>query len=347
MNNNRTTISKFEEFFVTYYKDELFYVLENYPIEKSMDIQYEILYNFDLDLADLLIDKPEEVIISAQQAIKNFDPLEKDADINIRLLNIPNKISLNELNSKDYMGKLISTEGIIKSISESSARLDCAVFECKGCMRLCEVEQTSNNRILEPSLCSECGGRNFRLLHDDSKYVDTQNAILTNSDLRLSIREKYTALKIILEDDLVNTVSKYDEVNIIGILKPEYNKKTKNFKKILYVNNIFPLNAAKEENVEDSFDIDDEVSRNSSEYSNWRNNVLNRDKVCQCCGLEKRLHAHHIYGYKEYPEFAYDENNGVTLCQFCHEKYHTVYGLKDINPIKFVEFIKRFGVRNE
>ena len=29
----------------------------------------------------------------------------------------------------------------------------------------------------------------------------------------------------------------------------------------------------------------------------------------------------------------------------CHDKYHSVYGLKDINPVDFMNFIKRFGVR--
>ena len=39
---------------------------------------------FDPDLADLLIEKPEEVIEASKSAIKNIDPLVKDADINIR-----------------------------------------------------------------------------------------------------------------------------------------------------------------------------------------------------------------------------------------------------------------------
>lgn len=80
------------------------------------------------------------------------------------------------------------------------------------------------------------------------------------------------------------------------------------------------------------------------QYNDWRKNVLNRDKVCQCCGLDKHLHVHHLFGYKEHPELATNENNGITLCKFCHNKYHSVYGVKNINPLDFMDFMNRFKV---
>lgn len=80
-------------------------------------------------------------------------------------------------------------------------------------------------------------------------------------------------------------------------------------------------------------------------YDNWRRSILNRDKVCQCCGHDDKLEVHHLFGYKENPSLAVNKFNGITLCKFCHDKYHSVYGLKGINPVDFVDFIKRFGVR--
>lgn len=80
-------------------------------------------------------------------------------------------------------------------------------------------------------------------------------------------------------------------------------------------------------------------------YDKWRNTILSKDnQKCVCCGLDKHLEAHHLYGYKEHPELAIEPDNGVTLCSFCHKKYHSIYGVKDINPRDFVEFIRRFGV---
>lgn len=80
------------------------------------------------------------------------------------------------------------------------------------------------------------------------------------------------------------------------------------------------------------------------DYPQWRSKVLTRDKVCQCCGHDDKLEVHHLFGYKENPSLQTNTGNGVTLCKFCHKKYHSIYGLKDINPVDFMEFIKQFGV---
>lgn len=79
-------------------------------------------------------------------------------------------------------------------------------------------------------------------------------------------------------------------------------------------------------------------------YPQWRNKVLTRDKVCQCCGHDDKLEVHHLFGYKENPSLQTNTGNGVTLCKFCHAKYHSIYGLKNINPIDFIDFIKTYGV---
>jgi len=74
----------------------------------------------------------------------------------------------------------------------------------------------------------------------------------------------------------------------------------------------------------------------------WRKNVLARDQKCVICGGEKHLEAHHIFGYKGYPELRDNVDNGITLCQFCHGNYHSQYGVKNPNPVTFVNFIKGF-----
>ena len=93
----KTSIAKFEEFFSTAYKDDLFETLERYPDERSFIIDYNNLELFDPDLADLLIDKPEEILTAASEAIKNIDPLVKDTNINVRVENLANLIPLNIL----------------------------------------------------------------------------------------------------------------------------------------------------------------------------------------------------------------------------------------------------------
>ncbi|SEL37954.1 replicative DNA helicase Mcm [Methanobrevibacter gottschalkii] len=334
---SQTSISKFEEFFATLYKDNVFEILEQYPDKKSLIVDFQRLEMFDPDLADLLIDKPEEVIEAAQTAIKNIDPLVKDADINIRFENLSNLIRLQDLNSK-YIGSFVSYDGIIEEVNEPSPRIYTGVFECRGCMRLHAVEQPSVNRIIEPTLCSECGGRSFRLLQDESKYVNTQMVITGSKDTSRK-------LQVIFDDDLTS----WDEYNLgqhirfTGTLKTFREEKSGRFKFYLYCNHIERL--SEEDYIDDIEEVEKEYGdRDSPEYNAWRSEVISRDKVCQCCGSKKYPVAHHIFGYEHYPKHRVDPNNGIRLCKWCHGKYHSHYGM-NANPKTFVKFIRRFGTR--
>ena len=338
INKCQTSICKFEEFFSIEYKDELFKILTKYPDEKSLIINYPTLEIFDHDLADLLIDKPDEVIDAAEASIKNIDPLVKDAYINIRFENLSNIIPLQYLNSK-YAGSFVSFEGIIEDVEKPNARIKTSIFECRGCMRLFEVEQPSDNTIIEPSLCSECGGRKFRLLREESKYVDTQELIVGS-------RHTSRKIKVILEDDLIS----WDDYNIgqfirfTGTLKT-YPRKKGNYNFYLYCNHIERL--SEELFIEDDIEEAEKEyrDRTSPEYQAWKSEVVSRDKVCKCCGSEKHPVAHHVFSYENYPKLRVDPNNGIRLCKWCHGKYHSHYGITNANPKTFTEFIKRFGTK--
>ena len=243
---SQTSIAKFEEFFATSYKDDVFEILETYPDNRSLTVDYNTLEIFDPDLADLLIDKPEEVIEAAQIAVKNIDPLAKDADLNIRFKNVTNVIPLKILLSK-YIGTFVAAEGIVRKTDEIRPRIETAVFECRGCMRLHEVEQTSDRTILEPSLCGECGGRSFRLLQEESHYIDTQTARMQEPLENLSGGTEPKQMLMILEDDLVDELNPGDKVRITGTLKTFREERSGKFKNYIYVNHIEPLEQEFEE----------------------------------------------------------------------------------------------------
>ncbi|WP_432645517.1 minichromosome maintenance protein MCM [Methanobrevibacter sp.] len=243
---SQTSIAKFEEFFATSYKDDVFDILEKYPDERSLTVDYRALEIFDPDLADLLIDKPEEVIHAASIAIKNIDPLVKDADINIRFEQLSNIIPLKTLLSK-YIGTFVSADGIVRKTDEIRPRIETGVFECRGCMRLHEVEQSSANTIIEPSLCSECGGRSFRLLQEESKYIDTQTARMQEPLENLSGGTEPKQMLMVLEDDLVDKLNPGDKVRITGTLKTFREERSGKFKNYIYVNHIEPLEQEFEE----------------------------------------------------------------------------------------------------
>ncbi|QEF94184.1 minichromosome maintenance protein MCM [Methanothermobacter sp. KEPCO-1] len=229
------TLTKFEEFFsLKKYKDRVFESIEKYPNVRSIEVDYLDLEMFDPDLADLLIEKPDDVIRAAQKAIRNIDPLRKNVDLNIRFSGVSNVIPLRELRSK-FIGKFVAVDGIVRKTDEIRPRIVKAVFECRGCMRLHEVSQ-STNMITEPSLCSECGGRSFRLLQDESEFLDTQTLKLQEPLENLSGGEQPRQITVVLEDDLVDTLTPGDIVRVTGTLRTVRDERTRRFKNFIYGN---------------------------------------------------------------------------------------------------------------
>lgn len=243
---SKTSVAKFEEFFSTSEcKEIVSEALAKYPDERSVVVNYLQLEMFDPDLADLLIEKPEEVIQAAQKAIKNIDTARKNADLQVRFENLSNVIPLRDLKSK-YIGKFVAVDGIIRKANEIRPRIVNAMFECRSCMRLHEVPQKSN-MISEPALCQECGGRSFRLIQDESEFIDTQTTKLQEPLENLSGGEQPRQINVVLEDDLVDSITPGDIIRITGTLKTVRDEQTKLFKNYIYCNYIDALEQEFEE----------------------------------------------------------------------------------------------------
>lgn len=93
------------------------------------------------------------------------------------------------------------------------------------------------------------------------------------------------------------------------------------------------------------------VERSTYEYRQWRKAVFVRDKfTCTCCGARNykglgktvRLEAHHIDDWKNNVDKRYDVDNGATLCQDCHIKFHSLFGKHGNNYEQLVDFYKQY-----
>ena len=65
------------------------------------------------------------------------------------------------------------------------------------------------------------------------------------------------------------------------------------------------------------------------EYTTFIKSVLARDNyTCQCCGKisASNLVVHHLDGYNWCKEKRTDVTNGITLCDNCHNNFHSIYG---------------------
>lgn len=91
------------------------------------------------------------------------------------------------------------------------------------------------------------------------------------------------------------------------------------------------------------------VERSTYEYRDWRRKIFERDLyTCQCCkakngfGKYIRLEAHHIFDWKNNTKLRYEITNGITLCQNCHTKFHSLYGKKGNSDLQLKEFLNNY-----
>lgn len=87
--------------------------------------------------------------------------------------------------------------------------------------------------------------------------------------------------------------------------------------------------------------------RATPEYISWRKLVFSRDMyTCKRCGAHSgggksiRLNAHHIYNWSDHPELRYDTDNGITLCEKCHNEFHSIYGKRNNNQDQLTSFLQ-------
>lgn len=69
--------------------------------------------------------------------------------------------------------------------------------------------------------------------------------------------------------------------------------------------------------------ISKQGERRTSIYFNWRKQIWLRDNFkCKIANQDcsGKIEAHHILGFKEYPELRYEINNGITLCHAHHPR---------------------------
>jgi 5-methylcytosine-specific restriction endonuclease McrA len=91
-----------------------------------------------------------------------------------------------------------------------------------------------------------------------------------------------------------------------------------------------------------------DIDKRTKEYKEWRSQVYERDNyTCISCRDNSggNLHAHHIENYSSSIELRLNINNGITLCNNCHNpaikgSFHNIYGTKNNNKLQLDEFIK-------
>src|SRR3989338_1233792 len=196
-------IQLFQDFLETHYKTELF---ENARMGKEfIVVNFQELTKFNPDLAQLLIDNPEEILKAFELSIRNFDLPKETKNFKIRINNLPlsQRILVRNIRSP-ILGKFIWTEGVVRQKSDVRPHVTSARFECPSCGNVIPILQT-DNKFREPPRCG-CGRKGkFRLL--SKELVDAQGIVLEESTKDLEGGAQPKRINIFLQGDLVSTMT--------------------------------------------------------------------------------------------------------------------------------------------
>ena len=190
-------IERFKEFMESAYHDEL-HNLAARGIN-VIKLNFNELAKFDHELADSLLENPEDTIRAAELSIESLDLNIKN--FHARFFNLPKDqlILIRDLRSS-HLDKFICIEGIVRQGSEVRPQVTSAKFECPSCGTTITLLQL-DTKFREPTRCS-CGRRGkFRLVSKD--LVDAQRLVLEEVPESLDSGDQPKRLSIFLKEDLV------------------------------------------------------------------------------------------------------------------------------------------------
>ena len=212
-------IEKFHEFFNLIYKKELHEAISKG--EKFLIVNFSDLGKFNIDLAQEIIENPEDTVKAAEIAIEQFD-FQNVKNFKLRFKNLP-KTQQNKIRDirSTHLRKFIQVSGIIRQKSDVRPQVTSARFECPACGATMTVLQL-DSKFREPSKCG-CGRKGkFKIL--STEMVDAQRIVLEEAPEELEGSEQPKRINIFLKADLVSPMSEKKtnpgSKNIItGILK--------------------------------------------------------------------------------------------------------------------------------
>ena len=166
--------------------------------EYALLMDFQKLAQHDPELADALLEEPEDIIRAFELAIENLIDNKK---FRARFTSLPptQSIAIRNIRS-NHINRLVFLQGIVRQSSDVRPQVTSAKFECPSCGNTISILQLEQ-RFKEPTRCT-CGRRGkFRLLSKD--LVDAQRLVLEESPELLEGGEQPKRLSVFLQEDLV------------------------------------------------------------------------------------------------------------------------------------------------
>jgi len=187
--------------------------------QKHLEINFKELSLFDLDLAEELLENPDDILQAGKISIeRNFN----EKDFYLRFFNLPesSKIKIRDLRSK-HIGKFITLEGVVRQKTDVRPQINMADFECPACGKKFMIEQTGS-KLKEPMQCS-CGRKGrFKLM--GKELIDAQTIVLEENPETIDDGSQPKKMGLFLKEDLASPLSEKgtnpgSAIKITGIMK--------------------------------------------------------------------------------------------------------------------------------
>ncbi|MBN1792371.1 minichromosome maintenance protein MCM [Candidatus Woesearchaeota archaeon] len=213
-------INLFYEFIESDYHKDL--VRQASKGEKFLKIDFSLLAKYNPELAEMLLENPEDTIRAAELAIANFDIEGDTKSFRVRFFGLPEsqRVSIRHIRAT-HIDKLVEFDGLVRQKSDVRPQVTSARFECPACGNIITVLQT-DTVFKEPSRCS-CG-RKGRFRTISKELIDAQRIVLEEAPEDLDGGEQPKRLAIFLKSDLVSPLSDKktnpgSKVRVNGVVK--------------------------------------------------------------------------------------------------------------------------------
>ena len=201
--------------------------------EKSLIIDYDDLYRFDRDLADDWIEKPDQMREYAEEALALYDlPVDRDLrGANVRLGGLDTVVDPYCIDVGDYVvdssaphadvDELRVVQGQVSKVAQSKGRFTEITFECQRCGVTTTIPQTDGD-VQQPHECQACERQGpFRINQSQSASEDYQLIRVQRPPEQSRGGQQPDTIDITLTDDLTNSVSPGDRVDVAAHLQRE------------------------------------------------------------------------------------------------------------------------------
>ena len=222
---NADLVERFDSFYRNYYEEEISELAQRYPNDqRSLYVDYDDLYRFDVDLAEDYRTQPEQMQEYAEEALRQFD-LPADVKLgraHVRLRDLGDSVDIRDIRvHDDHIGRMVEVRGIVRKATDVRPKVVEAAFECQRCGTMTYIPQ-SDGSFQEPHECQGCERQGpFRVNHDQSEFVDSQQIRVQESPEGLRGGETPQHIDVNLEDDVTGEVTAGDHVAVVGVLHIE------------------------------------------------------------------------------------------------------------------------------